>query len=209
MYSLAKCVRVYRKRSTSWLVLDNHARSGSVRRICSMLLRGCCQRSLREIRLRTRLLLVHRRLDLLVVPCSDSGSCAAFVLVRTKSVTTRLDLTYGKMAHLAARVAATATAASAQTQSRAVSLHMSESLAVVALLSCIRCQSQIVFDRLLSVPLTLSGPRMRTVVALVPRLLAVIAQPLAALAHFGIVAYITTLVASTTRKRRHLASVFN
>ena len=49
--------------------------------------------------------------------------------------TIELSTSYGKMANLATGIAATIGGTSAQTQSRAVSLDMTESLAVVALFS--------------------------------------------------------------------------
>ena len=51
--------------------------------------------------------------------------------------TIELSTSYGKMANLATGVAATIGGTSAQTQSRAVSLDMTESLAVIALLGWI------------------------------------------------------------------------
>lgn len=94
----------------------------------------------------------------------------------------------GQMAGLAAVVAAPAGASAAQAQSRAVSLDVTEALAVVALLG-------------------LRGAGKRAAVGLVARLLAVIAKALSGGADLGIVANVATLVARTTRERRHFECV--
>lgn len=88
------------------------------------------------------------------------------------------------MAGLAAVVAATACSVAAQTEGRAVSLDVAETLAVVALLG-------------------LGGARKRAAVGLVAGLLAVVAETLRGGADLGVVADVATLVASTTRERRH------
>lgn len=90
----------------------------------------------------------------------------------------------GKMASNTAAVAASAGTSSAQAQSRAVSLDVSEALAVVALLG-------------------LSGAGMRASIGLVSGLLAVVAEPLRRRAHLGVVANVSALEARTTRQRRH------
>lgn len=85
------------------------------------------------------------------------------------------------VAILAARVAAVVAGTTAQAQSRAVSLNMAEALAVVALLA-------------------LGGPGGRACVALVARLLAVVAQALSAGADLGVVTDVAALVACATSK---------
>jgi len=91
----------------------------------------------------------------------------------------------GKVTRLAARVAATVGGTTADAKSRAVGLDVTETLAVVALLG-------------------LSGPGVRAGVALVARLLAVVAKTLAAGADLGVVANVTALVARTAGEGRHL-----
>ena len=88
------------------------------------------------------------------------------------------------MTRLAAVVAATGSGVAGQAESRAVGLDVTKTLAVIALLG-------------------LSGARKRAAVRLVARLLAVVAKALRGGADLGIVADIATLVASTTRERRH------
>jgi len=91
----------------------------------------------------------------------------------------------GKVARLAARVAAAVGGTTADAKSRAVSLDVTETLAVVALLG-------------------LSCPGVRAGVALVARLLAVVAKTLTAGADLGVVANVAALVARTTGEGRHL-----
>ncbi|KAF2483752.1 hypothetical protein BDY17DRAFT_298023 [Neohortaea acidophila] len=90
------------------------------------------------------------------------------------------------MAHLAARVAATAGGTTTEAQSRAVGLDVAEALTVVALLG-------------------LHGAGVRAIVALVPGLLAVVAQALTAGAHLGVVADVAAFVAGAARQGRHFA----
>jgi len=85
------------------------------------------------------------------------------------------------VAILAARVAAVVAGTTTQAQSRAVSLNMAKALAVVALLG-------------------LGSPRGRAVIALVARLLAVVAQALSAGADLGVVTDVAALVACATSK---------
>lgn len=92
--------------------------------------------------------------------------------------------TYSKMAGLAAVVAAAAGGVAGEAQSRAVGLDVAKTLAVVALLG-------------------LGGARKRAAVGLVAGLLAVVAETLRGGADLGVVADVATLVASTTRERRH------
>lgn len=94
-----------------------------------------------------------------------------------------------QMAGLAAVVASATGGSAAQAESRAVGLDMAQSLAVVALLR-------------------LSRARERAAVGLVARLLAVVAKALSRGANLGVVANVATLVASTTRERRHCDNVF-
>jgi ABC-type glutathione transport system ATPase component len=89
-----------------------------------------------------------------------------------------------KVTGLATVVASAAGAGAAQTKSRAVSLDVAETLAVVALLG-------------------LSGSGKRASVGLVAGLLAVVAETLSRRADLSVVANIATLVASTSRERRH------
>lgn len=89
---------------------------------------------------------------------------------------------------LATVIAAAAGGSAAQAESRAVGLNMSKSLAVVALLR-------------------LSRTRKGAAVGLVAWLLAVVAETLGRGANLGIVANVATLVASTTRERRHFDNV--
>jgi len=89
-----------------------------------------------------------------------------------------------EMSSLAARVALTAARATAQAQSRAIGLNMTETLAVVALLG-------------------VCGSWVWAVVALVSGLLAVVAQTLTAGADLGVVTDVAALVAGTARKGRH------
>lgn len=65
---------------------------------------------------------------------SVRGRAVALHLVSIRSAYLVNDNTYSQVTRLAARVAASASSAAAQTQSRAVSLYMAEALAVVALL---------------------------------------------------------------------------
>lgn len=88
------------------------------------------------------------------------------------------------MTGLAAVIAATGSSVAAQAQSRAVGLDVTKTLAVVALLG-------------------LSGARKRAAVGLVAGLLAVVAKALRGGADLGVVADVATLVAGTTRERRH------
>jgi ABC-type sulfate/molybdate transport systems ATPase subunit len=85
---------------------------------------------------------------------------------------------------LATVVASTAGTGAAEAESRAVSLDMAETLAVIALLG-------------------LGGSGKRTSVGLVAGLLAVVAETLSRRANLSIVANIATLVTSTSRERRH------
>lgn len=94
-----------------------------------------------------------------------------------------------QVAGLAAVVASATGGSAAQAESRAVGLDMAQSLAVVALLR-------------------LSRARERAAVGLVARLLAVVAKALSRGANLGVVANVATLVASTTRERRHVDNVF-
>jgi len=89
-----------------------------------------------------------------------------------------------QMAGLSTAVAASAGTSTAQAKGGAISLDVTETLAVVALLG-------------------LSGARMRAGVGLMTGLLAVVAQPLRGRAHLSIVANVATLEASTTRQGRH------
>jgi hypothetical protein len=91
----------------------------------------------------------------------------------------------GEMASHTAAVAAAAGAGTAQAQSGAVGLDVAEALAVVALLG-------------------LGSPGVRAGVALVARLLAVVAKTLTAGADLGVVANVAALVARTTGEGRHL-----
>lgn len=91
----------------------------------------------------------------------------------------------GKVTRLAARVAAAVGGTTTDAEGRAVSLNVAEALAVVALLG-------------------LGGPGVRAGVALVARLLAVVAQTLTAGADLGVVANVAALVARTTGEGRHL-----
>lgn len=105
-----------------------------------------------------------------------------------KSRANRVRAGASKVTRLAAVVAAAAGASTAQAESRAVSLDVAQTLAVVALLS-------------------LGGTGKRAAVGLVARLLAVVAKSLSRGADLSIVANIATLVASTSRKRRHFESM--
>ena len=87
----------------------------------------------------------------------------------------------GQVTGLAAIVAAPVSSGSAQAESRAVGLDMTQPLAVIALLS-------------------LGGARERALVGLVTGLLAVVAKALGRGADLSIVANVATLVASTTRQ---------
>jgi len=89
-----------------------------------------------------------------------------------------------KVTGLATVVAAAAGASAAQAEGRAVSLDVTKTLAVVALLG-------------------LSGSGKRASVGLVARLLAVVAETLGRGADLSVMANIATLVASTSRERRH------
>lgn len=80
---------------------------------------------------------------------------------------------------MATVVATSAGSGTAEAQGRAVSLHMSKALAVVALFS-------------------LSSARQGALVGLVTWLLAVVAETLSRGAYLSVVAYIATLVASST-----------
>jgi len=91
----------------------------------------------------------------------------------------RVGAVAGKMASDTAAVAASAGAGSTQTQSWAVSLDVSETLAVVALLG-------------------LGGAWVRASVGLVAWLLAVVAKPLRRRADLGVVANVSALEARTT-----------
>lgn len=84
------------------------------------------------------------------------------------------------MAGLAAVVASAVATGSGQAEGRAVSLDVSKSLAVVALLR-------------------LGGTRERTLVRLVSRLFAVVAKTLGGGAYLGVVANVATLVACSAR----------
>ncbi len=88
------------------------------------------------------------------------------------------------MAGLAAVVAATGSSVAGQAESRTVGLDVTKTLAVVALLG-------------------LGGARKRAAVRLVARLLTVVAKALRGGADLGIMTDVATLVASTTRERRH------
>jgi len=101
---------------------------------------------------------------------------------RTASSTThsRVGAVAGKVASDTAAVAASACASSAQAQSWAVSLDVSKTLAVVALLG-------------------LGSAGMRASVGLVAWLLAVVAQPLRRGANLGVVTDVSALEARTTR----------
>jgi hypothetical protein len=90
-----------------------------------------------------------------------------------------------KVAGLATVVAAAAGASATQTESGAVSLHVAESLAVVALLG-------------------LGGTGKRAAVGLVTRLLAVVAETLSRGANLGVVADVAALVACSTGEGRHV-----
>lgn len=109
---------------------------------------------------------------------------------RTRSTATKTSSSTGSRAS-AGKVAGHATGVAAavsttvQTKGRAVSLHMSEALAVVTLFG-------------------LGGARKRAVVRLMTRLLAVVAQTLRGRADLCVVANIAALVAGTTGKRRHV-----
>lgn len=90
----------------------------------------------------------------------------------------------GQVAGLPAVVAAAIRTGTGQTEGRAVSLDVSKSLAVVALLG-------------------LGSARQGTLVRLVARLLAVVAEAFSRGADLGIVANVATLVACTARQGRH------
>lgn len=100
------------------------------------------------------------------------------------SRTNRVGAGASKVTGLATVVAAAAGAGTAQAEGRAVSLDVTKTLAVVALLG-------------------LSGSGKRASVGLVARLLAVVAETLSRRADLSVVANIATLVASTSRERRH------
>jgi len=98
----------------------------------------------------------------------------------TYSSSSRVRAGASKMARLATGVAAAAGTGAAQTKGRTVSLHMTEALAVVALLG-------------------LGGARVRAAVRLMARLLAVVAETLGRGADLSVVTDIATLVAGTAR----------
>jgi hypothetical protein len=98
--------------------------------------------------------------------------------------TNRVGTSTSKVTGLATVVASTAGTGAAQAESRAVSLDVAETLAVIALLG-------------------LSSSGKRASVGLVARLLAVVAETLSRRADLSVVANIATLVASTSRERRH------
>jgi hypothetical protein len=85
------------------------------------------------------------------------------------------------MAWLSAVIASATGTSTAQSESWAIGLNVSKTLAVVALLS-------------------LSGSWQRASIGFVSRLLAVVAKALCRRAHFSIVADIAALVAGTTRE---------
>jgi hypothetical protein len=89
-----------------------------------------------------------------------------------------------KVTGLATVIATTAGTSTAQAEGRAVGLDVAKTLAVVALLG-------------------LSGSGKRASVGLVARLLAVVAEALGRGANLSVMANIATLVASTSRERRH------
>jgi hypothetical protein len=115
---------------------------------------------------------------------TETSSIAATRRTASSTTHSRVGAVAGKMASDTAAVAASAGAGSTQTQSWAVSLDVSETLAVVALLG-------------------LGGARMRASVRLVAWLLAVVAQPLRGRANLGIMANVSALEARTTRQGRH------
>jgi len=131
-----------------------------------------------------------------VVACEPTTEAAAVTATRSSSSASSSARSWRstsgwaiarEMANLAARIAAsTALGTAAQSKSWAVSLDVTEALTVIALLC-------------------LGRPWVRAVVALVTRLLAVITQPLAAGAHFGIMPNISALVARPSAQRRHPA----
>jgi len=94
-----------------------------------------------------------------------------------------------QVARQTAAVAASAGASTAQAEGGAVSLNVSKTLAVVALLS-------------------LGGAGMGASVGLVAGLLAVVAKSLRRGAHLGIVSNVSALEARTTRERRHDVAFF-
>ena len=111
------------------------------------------------------------------------------------------------MTDLAARVAATTLRTTTHTEGRAVGLDVSKTLAMVALLGY--TGSVLLFIHLFGQTLTLSGARVRAVVALMTRLFAVVAQTFTAGADLGVVANIAAFVAGTARKGRHLCQVYD
>jgi len=98
--------------------------------------------------------------------------------------TNRVRAGTSEMAGLATVVATSAGTSATQAKSRAVSLDVTKTLAVIALLGLRRA-------------------RQRAAVGFVARLLAVVAEALSGGADLGIVTNVATLVASTSRKRRH------
>jgi hypothetical protein len=100
------------------------------------------------------------------------------------SRTNRVGAGASKVTGLATVVAAAAGASATQAEGRAVSLDVTKTLAVVALLG-------------------LSGSGKRASVGLVAGLLAVVAETLSRRADLSVVANIATLVASTSREGRH------
>jgi hypothetical protein len=105
----------------------------------------------------------------------------------TSHTSTRVGAVAGQMAGVTAAVASSAGTSSAQAESGAVSLDVSEALAVVALLG-------------------LGGTGMRAPVGLVTGLLAVVAEPLRRRAHLSVVAHVSALETGTARKGRHIDS---
>lgn len=122
------------------------------------------------------------------------GACALHQKVSTVIKTARQmspleqpesAITYSQVTRLATVVASTAGAGTAQAESRAVSLDVAKTLAVVTLLG-------------------LGAARKRAAIGLVARLLAVVTEALSGRADLSVVANIATLIASTSRERRHL-----
>lgn len=113
---------------------------------------------------------------------------------------------YREMTSLAARVATSTSSASTYAQSRAVSLNMSEALAVVALLRLGRTRVPNLSSSVLAFGSSLRS-HLRASRGLVAGLLAVVTKALTAQAHLGVMTDVAALVARTARERRHLASL--
>lgn len=109
------------------------------------------------------------------------------------------------MSDLTAGVATTAGGTATYAESWAISLDVTETLAVVALLGCAIISSTL-FHSSTWTRRTLGSAWVRAVVGLVAWLLAVVAKALRRRANLGVVTDIAALVAGTAREGRH--SVF-